>query len=70
MIIFLLLFLLQDALQVENLVVNFHVPDFKTQREDRCLTLSRGGRAAGDFEQQKTSTQNFIRESVQKVAQT
>ena len=63
MIIF-FLFILQDALQVENLANDFHVPDFKTQREDRCLTLSRGVRADDDFKQQKTSTQNFIRESV------
>ena len=35
-----------------------------------CLTLSRGRRAESDFGQQKASNQNFIRESIQKVAQT
>ena len=35
-----------------------------------CLTLSRSGRADNAFGQQKASKQNFIRESLQKVAQT
>ena len=35
-----------------------------------CLTLSRGGRADSDFGQQKANKQNFIRVSIQKVAQT
>ena len=35
-----------------------------------CLTLSLGGRAYSDFGQQKASKQNFIRESIQKIAQT
>ena len=51
MMIFLLLFLLQDALQVKNLAVDFYVLDFETQREDRFSTLSRGKRADSDFEQ-------------------
>ena len=32
------------------------------------LTLSRGGRAESDFGQQRASKQNYVRESVQKVA--
>ena len=31
-----------------------------------CWTLSRGGRADGDFGQKKASKQNFIRVSIQK----
>ena len=33
-----------------------------------CLTLSRGRRTDSDFGQQKASKQNFIRESIEKVA--
>ena len=35
-----------------------------------CLTLSCGGRADSDFGQQKASKQNFIRVSIQIIAQT